>query len=48
MTDLNQNGNKIEEEKPPVLTTWKQLYAIVFLNLVLLIILFYVFTRMFS
>jgi len=44
----NQDKNEIVEEKPPVLSSWKQLYTIVLLNLVVLIILFYVFTRMFS
>jgi len=48
MEEHNQNKNEIEEEKPPVLSSWKQIYAIVFLNLIVMIILFYIFTRLFS
>ncbi len=36
------------EEKPPVLKTWNRLYALVFLNLVILIIFFYIFTKVFE
>jgi len=36
------------EEKPPVLSSWKQIYTVVFLNLVLLIILFYLFAKFFG
>jgi hypothetical protein len=32
------------EEKPPVLKSWRQLYTVVFINLVVLIVLFYIFT----
>lgn len=39
---------KIIEEKPPILSSWKQIYSIVFLNLVALIILFYLFTKYFE
>ena len=48
---MDQQQIKIEEtveEKPPILKSWNQLYAIVFLNLVLLVILFYIFTEYFS
>lgn len=36
------------EEKPPVFKSWRTLYWLVFLNLVLLIILFYIFTKVFE
>ncbi|MDP4174107.1 MAG: hypothetical protein Q8933_09080 [Bacteroidota bacterium] len=37
-----------DEERPPILSSWRQLYLLVFLNLVVLIILFYTFTKLFS
>jgi hypothetical protein len=37
-----------EEERPPVLKTWKNVYLLVFLNLVVLIIIFYIFTKVFE
>ncbi len=40
--------HKPEEEKPPVLKTWNNIYALVFLNLVVLIIFFYIFTKVFE
>ena len=36
------------EERPPVFRTWRRLYLAVFGNLVLLIVIFYILTRMFS
>ena len=36
------------EEPPPIGRSWRVLYAIVIGNLVLLILLFYMFTRAFS
>ncbi len=36
------------EEKPPFLKTWNRVYAVVFLNLVILIIFFYIFTKVFE
>ena len=36
------------EEQPPIGGSWRVLYAIVIGNLVLLILLFYAFTRAFS
>lgn len=36
------------EEKPPVLNSWNLLYTVVFVNLIVLIILFYIFTETFS
>jgi hypothetical protein len=43
MTDI-----KDQEEKPPIFGSWNKIYAIVLGNLVLLIILFYLFTKYFS
>lgn len=37
-----------EEEKPPILKTWKNLYLAVIANLILLIVLFYIFKEHFS
>ena len=36
------------EEPPPLGRSWTQLYAVVLVNLALLIVLFYIFTRVFS
>jgi hypothetical protein len=35
------------EEPPPIGGTWKTLYAVVLLNLTVLVVLFYIFTRAF-
>jgi len=48
---MESNKHKDEnmwEEKPPFLSSWKRLYSIVFLNLVILVLLFYLFTKIFS
>lgn len=37
-----------DQEKPPLLSSWKRLYAVVLLNLAFLIILFYLFTKAFK
>jgi hypothetical protein len=37
-----------DEEAPPVFKTWNRFYMAVFANLVLLIILFYTFTKLFE
>jgi hypothetical protein len=37
-----------EEEPPPILGSWKRLYALVLLNLVALITLFALFTKWFE
>lgn len=39
---------EIKEEKPPILSSWKRLYTLVLLNLALLIMLFYLFTKAFD
>ena len=47
MEHVNSNGF-IDEEKPPILGSWKTLYLIVLLNLTALIILFYFFSEAFQ
>jgi len=37
-----------DEEKPPLFSSWKRLYALVLLNLIVLIVLFYLFTKAFE
>lgn len=37
-----------EEEKPPVLGSWNRLYAVVLAWLAALIVIFYIFTNIFS
>jgi len=37
-----------DNEKPPFFKSWKRLYAVVLLNLIVLIILFYLFTKAFQ
>ena len=39
---------KPDEEPPPLLKTWPRLYAAVLLWLITLIVLFYIFTRVFN
>ncbi len=41
-------NKEIDQEKPPILSSWKRLYTVVLLNLVLLIVLFYIFTKAFD
>jgi hypothetical protein len=41
-------NKEIDEEKPPILSSWKRLYTVVLLNLALLIVLFYLFTKAFD
>jgi len=48
MEKVKPDGKNMIDEKPPVLKSWKQVYTVVFLNLVVLIILFYLFTKIFS
>ena len=45
---MTQKNSHQEQEAPPVFKTWKRFYWVVFLNLVFLIILFFVFTRAFE
>lgn len=41
-------NKEIDQEKPPILSSWKRLYTVVLLNLALLIVLFYLFTKAFE
>ena len=41
-------NEEIDQEKPPILSSWKRLYTVVLLNLALLIVLFYLFTKAFD
>jgi hypothetical protein len=38
----------MREEKPPILGTWKNLYALVIITLIVLIVVFYFITKTFS
>jgi hypothetical protein len=40
--------SETSQERPPVLTSWRNLYAVVLGELTLLIILFYLFTKAFE
>ena len=48
MRETEQETAPDGEEQPPIGGSWRVLYAIVIGNLVLLILLFYAFTRAFS
>jgi len=41
-------NKEIDQEKPPIFSSWKRLYTVVLLNLALLIVLFYLFTKAFD
>jgi len=43
-----KNKKAEDEEKPPLFSSWKRLYTLVLLNLVVLIVLFYLFTKAFE
>ena len=43
-----EHKDDIDREKPPILSSWKKLYAIVLLHLAALIVLFYLFTEAFD
>jgi len=43
--DLNKN---IEDSPPPILGSWNKIYGFVFFNLIVLILLFYLFTKAFE
>ena len=42
------NHTDEREEQPPIFSSWNRLYAVVFFNLIFLIILFYLFKKIFS
>jgi hypothetical protein len=45
---MPEDRAQMPDEPPPFLGTWPRVYAAVLVYLALLIVLFYVFTRMFS
>ncbi|MGD0038709.1 MAG: hypothetical protein ABSC53_15595 [Bacteroidota bacterium] len=47
MEHLNSD-EVVSEEKPPILGSWKKIYLVVLLNLLVLIILFYSFSEAFK
>ena len=48
MSETKRPTTPDSEEQPPIGGSWRVLYAIVIGNLVVLIVLFYMFTRAFS
>jgi len=46
----NEPGGKLgfERERPPFLGSWRRLYGLVLLNLAILILVFYLFTKAFE
>ena len=44
----SDNKDDTMEEAPPFFSSWNKLYSLVFLNLIVLIVLFYVFTKIFD
>jgi len=45
---LDNDSNDPPEERPPVFRTWRRMYFAVSGNLILLIVIFYILTRVFS
>jgi len=45
---MEENSQNISEDKPPFLGSWNKIYFFVFGELILLIALFYLFTKVFS
>lgn len=48
MDDERIENKEKDQEKPPILSSWNRLYTVVLLNLALLILLFYLFTKTFD
>lgn len=48
MDNPQTEQNDIRDESPPFLSAWNRLYTLVLLNLVFLIVLFYIFTKVFE
>lgn len=44
----HRTGDEHTEEPPPLFPSWNTWYAVVFLNLIFLIVLFSIFTRVFE
>lgn len=45
---MDENSKNIIDDKPPFLGSWNKIYLIVFGELIILIGLFYLFTKVFS
>ena len=48
MTEQSNSEPVINEEKPPILGSWKKIYFAVIINIAVLIILFYFFSEAFK
>ena len=48
MNAIPRNSNDDVDNQPPILKTWNRLYTIVILNLAFLIVLFYIFSKVFE
>lgn len=48
MPDEKRNNPRDDEQQPPTGGSWGTLYAVVLINLVVLIVLFHLFTRAFG
>jgi hypothetical protein len=48
MKDSVTDKQRAHDESPPVGGSWRVLYAVVLLNLAVLVVLFYLFTRAFG
>lgn len=48
MSEKNISGQDTQNEKPPIFKSWKRLYTFVVVQLVVLILLFYIFTKAFE
>jgi len=45
---MDENSQNITDDKPPFLGSWNKIYLLVFGELVVLIVLFYLFTKVLS
>ncbi len=48
MDDEQREKKADDQDKPPILSSWSRLYAAVLLNLAILILLFFLFTKAFE
>jgi len=48
MNNKKELNKTTEDSPPPILSSWNKLYGLVFLNLVVLILLFYFFSKAFE
>jgi len=44
----HKSPHQVEDEPPPILSSWRRIYVIVLVYLALLIFAFYIFTRVFD